>query len=693
MKKSLSTDTEKHGRWLPWAAGTLAFAGLAGTLFALSEILESDSDNDGWTDAEEIIAGTNPADETDPWDSDGDGIADYLEFADGTDPLDPNDPPRARGASTAYGVAATANETTEGGDTSTPDTNTPIFPALEEASRQSMYHATAWYNGRVDLAFITPTATSKWQAAVGTELEYWNVGYYDLLARNNSKGIAITLNALPAQKYALCWKHMKRPDNGETGYTVSVRIGEEVIASQSFTAPERSQSEGGENVSLSFILTQDGLDNVTIIFMPTGTSTSGPMVGSIALREAITVSEVNLNAGDGGTEFSVTQDSGEAFTGSDWALSRTRQANPVAFQSGSALKIVPTFRLPDSTVPARIQAQVTLGNSTNTYTLAWSERGNGIEIPAPVPAGTVGYFENATIVWKVSYDANSDTWEDVGTSTHEIYFTRAAPQAGLAQETLFWVACSACHGKSTDEDIVAGIWSKFSDGSGPANLCRRDGTPMKYWGEEALQRKSALSYADPNSGALDTVQELIKFSDGQCIAWSMFFMQCLNMHCIIAEEVGVEPSNPQDLAFLIKNQAYEEVNEEGSHGGNEYTYALYSSKEEYQNFLCFDVPATYAEIGIPGQGNIDPISVFRNHSLVYCSNIIYDPSYGRKGSVYETLDAALLEWSQNAIVGFQATSSVIIQCSGVSNDTYEVIGRPAVRKPPNGILEIKRINP
>ena len=94
MKKSLSTDTEKHGRWLPWAAGTLAFAGLAGTLFALSEILESDSDNDGWTDAEEIIAGTDPANATEPWDSDGDGIA--------------------------------------------------------------------------ALAFITPTATSKWQAAVGT---------------------------------------------------------------------------------------------------------------------------------------------------------------------------------------------------------------------------------------------------------------------------------------------------------------------------------------------------------------------------------------------------------------------------------------------------------------------------------------------------------------------------------------------
>ena len=59
-----STPIEKHhGRYLPWAAGSAAFLGLAGTLWALSEALENDSD--------------------------GDGIADYLEFADGTDPLDP----------------------------------------------------------------------------------------------------------------------------------------------------------------------------------------------------------------------------------------------------------------------------------------------------------------------------------------------------------------------------------------------------------------------------------------------------------------------------------------------------------------------------------------------------------------------------------------------------------------------------
>ena len=122
-----SKPFKHYGRWLPWTTGTLAFAGLAGTLFALSEVLENDTDGDGWTDAEEIIVGTDPADETDPWDSDGDGIADYLEFLDGTNPLDPNDPPQARGASAAYSVAVAANETTESGDDSA--TNILNLPA------------------------------------------------------------------------------------------------------------------------------------------------------------------------------------------------------------------------------------------------------------------------------------------------------------------------------------------------------------------------------------------------------------------------------------------------------------------------------------------------------------------------------------------------------------------------------------
>jgi hypothetical protein len=199
--KTTTPIKKHHGRYLPWAAGSAAFLGFAGTLWALSEVLENDTDGDGWTDAEEIVAGTDPADETDPWDSDGDGIADYLEFLDGTDPLDPNDPPRIRKSVLTYSVAVASDEA-----------KNISLESLKSGSQQNMYHNTAWFGKRLNYTFFRPTADSKWKAINGNEIEYWSTGYYDLLARNGSSGIAITVENVPAGKYTLKWKHMQRPD-------------------------------------------------------------------------------------------------------------------------------------------------------------------------------------------------------------------------------------------------------------------------------------------------------------------------------------------------------------------------------------------------------------------------------------------------------------------------------------------------
>ena len=603
-----------HGRWLPWTTGMLAFAGLAGTLWALSEVLENDTDGDGWTDAEEIIAGTDPADETDPWDSDGDGIADYLEFADGTDPLDPNDPPQARGASVTMSAVAPIND-----DSST---NILSLPAPTWSSQQNMWHNTAWFGERLNYTFYTPAESSAWKAYAGSEIEYWSPGYYELCARNGSYGIVITLDEVPAGRYRLKWKHLERPDDGSANYTVLVS-GPSRNAAFGFTAPECESVADIEEVSLTFTATDNGA--LQISFVPESTTnTKGPLVGAFELREVISLTEVNLNAGDGGTEFSVTQDSGAAFTGSDWVLSRTRQANPVAFQSGSALKIVPTFRLPDSTVPARIQALVTLGNSTNTYTLAWSECGNGIEIPAPVPAGTVGYFENATIVWKVCYDENSDTWEDVGTSTHEIYFTRGEPLTGESQETLFWVACSGASGKTNGEMIINSIYSAFQS----LHILRKsDKKLLSYWGgssEEDIAKSTATLLADPNG-------------DGNCQAWSSFFRDAIRLHGIVSNRKKVSSRvrcNNETEVLLVKNWHF------GTQKGEKTVLV-----EKFENDYFVETEMTYTHIFLPAapsaeegfacpgeivraQGNsTNPIG-FNHHWIVEAAGHYYDPSYG-----------------------------------------------------------------
>lgn len=57
----------------------------------LPDVCDPDDDNDGLTDAEELILGTDPLDP----DTDGDGVNDGVEVLAGTDPLDPLDTPGA----------------------------------------------------------------------------------------------------------------------------------------------------------------------------------------------------------------------------------------------------------------------------------------------------------------------------------------------------------------------------------------------------------------------------------------------------------------------------------------------------------------------------------------------------------------------------------------------------------------------
>ena len=628
-----STPIEKHhGRYLPWAAGSAAFLGLAGTLWALSEALENDSDGDGWTDAEEIVVGTNPADETDPWDSDGDGIADYLEFADGTDPLDPNDPPRIRKSVLTYSVAAASNEATN-----------ISLESLKSGSQQNMYHNTAWFGKRLNYTFFRPTADSKWKAINGNEIEYWSTGYYDLLARNGSSGIAITVENVPAGKYTLKWKHMQRPDGGSPGYTVSVSGA--ATASKSFTAP-KSNSEGEvHEASLTFEVSKRG--TLILSFDAGSSGTSGPLIGSIALLEALGVIKVDWNADIGGQEFKVTQDSGAAFTGSDWESSRNRQANPVAFSSGSNLKLIPTFNNPESSPPTAIRAQVTLGSSTNTYVLPWSERGKGISVPAPVPTGTVGYFENAQVDWSLRYD--SETWEDVGSSTHEIYFTRGTPLTSLRQETLFSISCKQAAGLSDPTAIVDAIYAEFTD----LDVRRvSDGKQMTYW-----KSSKAVNYRETSG--------LLLMGDGNCQAWSGFFRDLLNLHGIQATRISIFSTRaipelvdfmglPEPEWVLVAPWAFSEEEDSvektciqagcgwsGKIFNQIYTHTVVTPTQPNLS------PKTASpSSSIPGQGNESSPNSFNGHWITKVGGMYYDPSYGSSKC------SNLLEYESVAFSGF-----------------------------------------
>lgn len=135
-----------------------------------------------YKNAEEIVAGTNPADETDPWDSDGDGIADYLEFLDGTDPLDPDDPPQPR--TPVYGgtassasvpvfrdlIAETLEGESESANVGIVDLGNPDFNA---PAGFSPGHNEETENGRKIRYRVMGSDPNGWSALVGGGVEYW----------------------------------------------------------------------------------------------------------------------------------------------------------------------------------------------------------------------------------------------------------------------------------------------------------------------------------------------------------------------------------------------------------------------------------------------------------------------------------------------------------------------------------------
>lgn len=116
---------------------------------------------------------------------------------------------------------------------------------------------------------------------------------------------------------------------------------------------------------------------------------------------------------------------------------------------------------------------------------------------------------------------------------------------GSPKKLLFWVACSACHGESGATDIINGIWSKFSTGNGPTNLCRRDGVPLKY--------------RDHSLPGLD-LKNLIAFADRCCGAWAELFEQALRLQRInnftSKTIVSIYGYNGSGTELLIENYTF-----------------------------------------------------------------------------------------------------------------------------------------
>ncbi len=400
--------------------------------------------------------------------------------------------------------------------------------------------------------------------------------------------------------------------NADDSATLSIPAAN-ISASSHWDASQKKIIPGeGES---TFINT-DEISEETIPVTINYTNAGGPYLLSFTVsveRVRAELKKVNVIAP---SKLILSQDDGSPFDGEDWVKNRSRnnelrESNPISITSGDALTFVPTFEIVKETTLIKVKAEFSIPSSMTTSQIKdYSNIASGFEISAPVDSGRVNYFDNSlTATWFVQYDG-CDKWFSAGTSSHEIYFTRTTPQTNFRQETLFWVACSGnvC-GKTTDTEITDAIWSKFSTGTEPTNLARKDGAPLKYWG------------ADEETPIVD-VSGLMSNLDGRCGAWVSFFYNALKVHGIFAVQTTLYPNERERDGILIDNYEFSNIITQELPDG--FTHFV-------DHMIEGIVPDGYVKnrSGIVGQNNFDPYSLFKNHQLIFANNRFLDPSYGK----------------------------------------------------------------
>lgn len=136
---------------------------------------------------------------------------------------------------------------------------------------------------------------------------------------------------------------------------------------------------------------------------------------------------------------------------------------------------------------------------------------------------------------------------------------------------------------------------------------------MKYWGEKASA--DGANYFTANA--------LIAEADGKCGAWGQLLVATLALQQVessIAEVVSLKITSGGRELMLVKNYDFHEIQ---AFPGEMYTHKMNSEK--------FNPNAGYTTdlVGISGQNNEKPNSVFSNHALVFYESKYYDPSYGK----------------------------------------------------------------
>lgn len=256
------------------------------------------------------------------------------------------------------------------------------------------------------------------------------------------------------------------------------------------------------------------------------------------------------------------------------------------------------------------------------------------------------YFDKFAL--KVRYSTDSKvSWTSSGESSNKIYVTYKTPTLdnvqvntlqnmpninpsngkSQIQESLLRISCLSAKGKTSPTEIFESIFNEFTDLS-----VSRTGeiSSMGYW--------TGICNSGNNPDCFHS-NGLLKLGVGRCGSWA-YFLKNLAYTQGLSKIMNYIFEIPSDPLLLNKWKPQHIL---------------------VKNYQLRDPLDPIDLIGIPAQGNADPISQFVNHVVVKFGNKYYDPSYGKK---FNTMQ----EFLSQAVSG--------LKCYDQVTDSYKVFASP-----------------
>ncbi|MFT5822008.1 MAG: hypothetical protein ACI8ZM_003264 [Crocinitomix sp.] len=340
---------------------------------------------------------------------------------------------------------------------------------------------------------------------------------------------------------------------------------------------------------------------------------------------SVTVEDATFTGGN----LPIRRDEGASFYGTPhWVADEVVQL-PVAYVSGNAPRVNVNFNFECSNAPDSIWVRGIGPEGFNFQPRKIALEADGGDFHSfyypstyadlEFEADEAKFFKPFKIGWDVSFD-EGDSWRAADTTRNTMYVTRSSPMAEAGHFKLYHsvydISCRNADGESSDEDVIAAIWTEFTDH-----------IVYNYKGD-------SLHYYSPKNTSNTNLGALLNFRNAQCYTFAQLFLACIKIQGVVRTNNYVYITPEYSTAcgysvnrFLVKNWDFGTPTGDGC---AEYPYEnTYTTLLPYPylayNFIIEDVSD---QEGLPGQCSTNPSSYFNNHQISLIDGVYYDACYG-----------------------------------------------------------------